>query len=124
MLGNRLKILAFLKFGPTGFRCSINLQMQTAEFTSPKRRNGPEREGFEPPVPLRVQRFSRPPLSTAQPPLHNKKILTPFLGPVTLDCKDAYVIFSVRLKPQVILKDWGDSFEFFRGTLRFSLADF
>ena len=28
-----------------------------------------EREGFEPPDPLQNQRFSRPPLSTTQPPL-------------------------------------------------------
>src|SRR5437879_7208149 len=28
-----------------------------------------EREGFEPPVPFRVQRFSRPPVSTAHTPL-------------------------------------------------------
>jgi hypothetical protein len=28
-----------------------------------------EREGFEPPEPVRAQRFSRPPLSTAQPSL-------------------------------------------------------
>src|SRR5208282_6323413 len=29
-----------------------------------------EREGFEPSVPIRVQRFSRPPRSTAPAPLH------------------------------------------------------
>ena len=29
-----------------------------------------EREGFEPPVPFRVQWFSRPPPSTTRPPLH------------------------------------------------------
>ena len=29
-----------------------------------------EREGFEPPVSAKIQRFSRPPLSTAQAPLH------------------------------------------------------
>src|SRR4249920_2209620 len=28
-----------------------------------------EEEGFEPPVPFRVQRFSRPPPSTTRPPL-------------------------------------------------------
>src|SRR6476646_625906 len=28
-----------------------------------------EREGFEPPVPFRLQRFSRPPVSTAHTPL-------------------------------------------------------
>ena len=32
-----------------------------------------EREGFEPPVPFQVQRFSRPPLSTAQPPLRTER---------------------------------------------------
>ncbi len=29
-----------------------------------------EREGFEPPEPLRAQRFSRPPRSTTLPSLH------------------------------------------------------
>ena len=33
------------------------------------RRPKAEREGFEPPLPLRVKRFSRPPRSTALPPL-------------------------------------------------------
>ncbi len=32
-------------------------------------KNSAEREGFEPPVTLPPQRFSRPPLSTAQPSL-------------------------------------------------------
>lgn len=32
----------------------------------------PEAEGFEPPVPSQVQRFSRPPLSTTQPHLQAK----------------------------------------------------
>jgi hypothetical protein len=35
-----------------------------------------EREGFEPPVPFRVQRFSRPPPSTTRPPLPHEAILT------------------------------------------------
>src|SRR5215469_350649 len=34
-----------------------------------ERRNLAEREGFEPPVPFRVRRFSRPEPSTTRPPL-------------------------------------------------------
>ena len=42
-----------------------------------------EREGFEPPLPLRVKRFSRPPHSTALPPLRNggAKVTRSFGGP-------------------------------------------
>ena len=35
-----------------------------------------ERGGFEPPVRLPPQRFSRPPPSTAQPPLHSRQMTT------------------------------------------------
>jgi hypothetical protein len=34
-----------------------------------------EGEGFEPPVPFRAQRFSRPPVSTAHPSLRGGKLL-------------------------------------------------
>jgi hypothetical protein len=34
-----------------------------------------EGEGFEPPVPFQVQRFSRPPVSTAHPSLRKGKAL-------------------------------------------------
>jgi hypothetical protein len=33
-----------------------------------------EGEGFEPPVPAKVQRFSRPPVSTAHPSLRVRKV--------------------------------------------------
>ena len=38
-----------------------------------------EREGFEPPLPFRVKRFSRPPHSTALPPLLNSTRQIPFV---------------------------------------------
>jgi hypothetical protein len=34
-----------------------------------------EGEGFEPPVPLQAQRFSRPPVSTAHPSLRGCRLL-------------------------------------------------
>jgi hypothetical protein len=40
-----------------------------------------ERKGFEPLEPVKVQRFSRPPLSTAQPPL--RKFQYPVSGSQT-----------------------------------------
>src|SRR5947207_15993233 len=48
----------------------------------------PEREGFEPPVPFRVQWFSRPPPSTTRPPLPFDDDLT-FLLAQTAPMSDA-----------------------------------
>ena len=49
-----------------------------------------EREGFEPPIPFRVCRFSRPEPSTARPPLRN--------FPVLFDCTSNRACASNRLR--------------------------
>lgn len=51
-----------------------------------------EREGFEPPESARTQRFSRPPLSTAQPSLHHYA-----QHPYTSAKREYNVIFMKRL---------------------------
>ena len=48
---------------------------ETEPSWAPARRNMAERGGFEPPGPLRAQRFSRPPHSTALPSLHGNVMI-------------------------------------------------
>src|SRR5579862_4876387 len=54
-----------------------------------------EREGFEPPLPFRVKRFSRPPVSTA----HTSLRMT---GMNSLAVAESYVFFNMR-------SEWGSS---------------
>ena len=51
-----------------------------------------EGEGFEPPLPFRVKRFSRPPVSTA----HTSLRMT---GVNSLAVAESYVFFSMRREP-------------------------
>jgi hypothetical protein len=48
-----------------------------------------EREGFEPPIPLRVCRISSAVLSTTQPPLHSIDLYNYFDWSLVLDIADA-----------------------------------
>src|SRR3982750_4674285 len=49
--------------------CSRIITIATVCCRDQRERRLAEREGFEPPVPFRVQWFSRPPPSTTRPPL-------------------------------------------------------
>ena len=64
--------VALDKTGTSGFK-SVGVASQTLKKQEPAGAGsfGAEREGFEPSMPLRAYRFSRPTHSTTLPPLQN-----------------------------------------------------
>ena len=85
--------MLFCLFGGTGVRALSlqgleNLGRLRIDLDS-NRRYMAEGEGFEPPVPFRVQRFSRPPVSTAHPSLRiaESTFSLPYFMAITPNCR-------------------------------------